>query len=72
MGHVSKTSLHPSTRHKNYDKLTPKQHIGRELELWGHITLLEVRLREARKTIRALRAKLKAGGDPWRDFNKKS
>lgn len=52
---VSKMTLHVSTRHKNYSKLTKKQHIGRELELWGVITLLDVTLKGARKKIRTLR-----------------
>lgn len=55
---VSKMTLHVSTRHKNYSKLTKKQHLGRELELWGVITLLDVTLRDARKKIRELRREL--------------
>jgi hypothetical protein len=47
-------SVH-STYGKNYDKLTKKQHIERELELWGTITLLQLKLKEARKKIRLLK-----------------
>lgn len=65
-------TLHPSTRHKNYDKLTKKQHIGRELELWGRITSLELKLKTAKRTIRTLRSKLKTGDDPWKNFKGKS
>lgn len=42
-------------KHKPYSKLTPKEHIGRELELWGIITGLELRLKDAKKKIRELK-----------------
>jgi len=40
-------SVH-SIQGKNFDKLTKKQHIGRELELWGVITGLQLKLKAAR------------------------
>ena len=40
-----------TTLTKSFDKLTKKQHLERELKLWGTITLLEMKLKAAQKKI---------------------
>lgn len=58
MKSATRKSVH-STRAKDFNKLTKKEHIGRELELWGIITGLQIKLRAARKKIRVLSQGLK-------------
>lgn len=57
-----------STHGKSYGKLTKKEHIGRELELWGEITYLELKLKAAQKNVRSLRLKLKESSIPRKHY----